>query len=169
MRKLTLVLLGAFALSLALSTVACSSNSSGAGMGAMLSPKVYQAGGDNYSIFHDLMKTASLDKTLDQGGPYTVFAPNNSAFNALPQGTVEDLKKPQNCDQLINILTSHVIRGQFNTTDLASGTGLTAMNGTELTIERKAGLLAVNGARIVDPNIGSSNGIVQGVDALLVR
>jgi uncharacterized surface protein with fasciclin (FAS1) repeats len=165
MKKLSFVVVGLLAAGL---IVGCGGGGGGKGLGSVFAPKVYNAGGDNYSIFHDLMKTSGLDKTLDQGGPYTVFAPTNAAFNALPAGTVQDLQKPGSRDQLVQILTSHVVRGQMNATDVASGQALTAMNGKTLAVGRDQGILTIDGARIVQPNINASNGIVHGIDKVLV-
>jgi uncharacterized surface protein with fasciclin (FAS1) repeats len=152
-----------------LALVGCNMGGGGGGMGSILAGKVSSVGGDYYSIFHDLMKTSAMDKTVGDSGPYTVFAPTNDAFNALPQGTVQDLKKPQNRDRLVDLLSTHIVRGRLNTTDISAGRTLNTVNGRTLTVDRVGGQLAINGARIVQPNINASNGIVHGVDKVLTE
>ena len=78
-------------------------------------------GNENLSTLVAAVKAAGLVETLQGDGPYTVFAPTNEAFAALPEGTVENLLKPENKDQLVAVLTYHVIGAKVMSTDLKNG------------------------------------------------
>ncbi len=85
------------------------------------------------------MEAAGLVETLKGEGPFTVFAPTDAAFAALPAGTVEDLLKPENKDKLVAVLTYHVVPGKVMSTDLTEGMKAATVQGGEVTITWKAG------------------------------
>ena len=122
---------------------------------------------DQTSTLYDLLKTAELDRTLAKGGPYTVFAPSNEAFSALKPGDLQDLQKPHNRDRLVSILTYHVVQGKLLTDNLADKDEVVSMNGDSLDITRQAGQILVDGARIIDPDIQATNGVVHVIDEVL--
>ena len=115
------------------------------------------------------VKAAGLVATLKSAGPFTVFAPTNSAFGKLPAGTVETLVKPENKAQLTDILTYHVVAGRFTSAELTDGLILTTVEGGKLTFTRMNGKLMINGSAMVEtPDVISSNGVTHVVDTVLM-
>lgn len=115
------------------------------------------------------VKAAGLVDTLKGAGPFTVFAPNNDAFAALPTGTVETLVKPENKAKLTNILTYHVVAGRYTSADLTDGQKLKTVQGEEITITKKDGKIMVNGSATVETaDVISSNGVTFVIDGVLM-
>ena len=111
---------------------------------------------------------AGLVDTLKGTGPFTVFAPSDDAFAALPAGTVEDLVKPENKDKLTAILTLHVVSGKVMSSDLAGKTATPAsVNGEALHVDGTNGV-TVNGAKVVTADIECTNGVIHVIDAVLL-
>ena len=110
---------------------------------------------------------AGLVETLKGPGPFTVFAPTDAAFAALPAGTVEDLMKPENKDKLTAILTYHVVPGKVMSTDLTEGMKAATVNGAEITITLDGGP-KVNGVVISGADIAASNGVIHVIDSVLL-
>lgn len=109
------------------------------------------------------VKATGLAETLSGNGPFTLFAPTDAAFAALPAGTVESLLRPENQDQLVSILTYHVIAGRIKAGDLlATGSAKTAL-GQSLPFG-----LSIGGATIVQTDITAENGIIHVIDAVLL-
>ena len=113
------------------------------------------------------LKAGGLVETLQGDGPFTVFAPTNEAFAALPEGTLESLLKPENKDQLVAILTYHVVSGKVMSTDLSDGMKAATVNGAEVTITTADGA-KVNGANVVMADVEASNGVVHVIDAVIL-
>ncbi|NNF58530.1 MAG: fasciclin domain-containing protein [Rhodothermaceae bacterium] len=109
------------------------------------------------------VQAAGLVETLKSDGPFTVFAPTNEAFARLGQDTIESLLRPENRDQLVAILTYHVVAGEFDSFDLQDERGLTTVNGQDLSIG-----VGVNDARFAATDIQASNGIVHVIDRVLL-
>jgi uncharacterized surface protein with fasciclin (FAS1) repeats len=121
------------------------------------------------STLVDAVVAADLAATLSGEGPFTVFAPTNAAFAALPEGTLEDLLRPENKDQLTSILTFHVVAGSAMSGDLADGQKITTVQGDELTVAiSESGEVTINGAKVVTADIQASNGVVHVIDAVLL-
>lgn len=179
MKKNILVLL--FALVVALTAVAASDPMVG---GAAMYPSkniVENAvNSKDHTTLVAAVKAAGLVDTLESHGPFTVFAPTNEAFNKLPAGTVEMLLKPENKDQLVKVLTYHVVSGRISSNDLArqikDGGGkamLKTVNGETLTAtmqgkhiiltDEKGGVSTVTIA-----NVFQSNGVIHVVDTVLL-
>lgn len=126
------------------------------------------------------VKAAGLVETLESAGPFTVFAPTNEAFNALPAGTVDNLLKPENKDKLTAVLTYHVVAGKLNSMDLMKmvkenhgKATLKTVNGENLYITMKGKHLWVtdeNGgmAKITIADVNQSNGVIHVVDKVLL-
>jgi len=112
-------------------------------------------------------QAAGLVDTLKGDGPLTVFAPTDEAFAALPEGTVENLLKPENKDQLTAILTYHVVAGQVMSTDLKDGQKAPTVNGQALTVDLDGGA-KVNEASIVKADIAAENGVIHVIDKVLL-
>lgn len=131
------------------------------------------AGSADHTTLVAAVKAAGLVETLKGAGPFTVFAPTNAAFSALPAGTVDNLLKPENKATLAKILTYHVVAGAMKSTDLKDGQKLKTVQGEDLTIGYKDGKWTVWDAKGASANITiadviSSNGVTYVIDAVLM-
>jgi uncharacterized surface protein with fasciclin (FAS1) repeats len=113
------------------------------------------------------LKAAGLDKTLASGGPYTVFAPTDAAFAALPEGTVEKLLKPENRATLVKILTYHVVSGENLSTSLKSGQVKT-LEGAPVGVNVSSTGVMVNTAKVVKADVKASNGVIHVIDKVML-
>ncbi len=113
------------------------------------------------------VQAAGLVETLKGEGPFTVFAPTDEAFAALPDGTVEDLLKPENKDQLTAILTYHVVPGKVMSGDLSNNMMAATVQGGEVTIMTDGGV-TVDGANVVQADIETSNGVIHVIDGVIM-
>jgi uncharacterized surface protein with fasciclin (FAS1) repeats len=111
------------------------------------------------------LTAAGLVDTLKGEGPFTVFAPTDAAFAALPEGTVEALLN--DIPALTAILTYHVVPGKVMSTDLSEGLTATTVNGADITITLEGGA-KVNGATISAADIEASNGVIHVIDAVIL-
>ena len=118
---------------------------------------------DGFETLVAAVEAAGLVETLKGEGPFTVFAPTDEAFAALPEGTVEDLLLPENKDQLTAILTYHVVPGKVMSGDLSDGMTAATVEGSEVTIMTEGGVM-VNDANVVQPDIEASNGVIHVID-----
>ena len=126
------------------------------------------AGDDRFSTLVELVQAAGLVDTLNGDGPFTVFAPTNDAFAALPAETVTALTAPENRDQLIAVLTYHVVPGALTAEDvLAAGTADT-VQGEAVDFSVQDGVAMVDNATIVATDIEAENGIIHVIDAVIV-
>ena len=121
----------------------------------------------NFTTLAAALTAAGLVETLKGPGPFTVFAPTDAAFAALPAGTVEDLLKPENKDKLIAVLTYHVVPGAVMAKDLTEGMMAKTVNGAEVTITLEGGA-KVNGAVISTADIAASNGVIHVIDSVIL-
>ena len=114
------------------------------------------------------VEAADLVTTLKGDGPFTVFAPTDEAFAALPEGTVENLLKPENKDQLIAVLTYHVVPGKIMSSDIAgTATMVESVQGSELDVNATDGV-TVDGATVVTPDIETDNGVIHVIDRVVL-
>jgi uncharacterized surface protein with fasciclin (FAS1) repeats len=126
------------------------------------------------------VKAAGLVDTLSGPGPFTVFAPTNSAFAKLPAGTVDNLLKPANKGKLVEVLTYHVVPGRLSAKDLMDAVKsnggkakFKTVEGEELTVASQGNMLTVwdskgNTSRITIQNVFQSNGVIHVVDSVLL-
>lgn len=114
------------------------------------------------------LDAAGLVDTLKGPGPFTVFAPTDEAFAKLPAGTVEDLLKPENKDQLAAILTYHVVPDRVMAAEVVKLEEAKTVNGEMLTIETKGDAAMVNDATITATDIAASNGVIHVVDTVIL-
>lgn len=126
----------------------------------------------DFSTLVTAVKTAGLADTLSGPGPYTVFAPTNEAFAALPAGTLDSLLKPENKATLSSILTYHVVSGAVTSKDVKSG-AVTTVNGAPFTVSSDMGGLYItddkgNKAKIVTTDIQASNGVIHVINGVLL-
>ncbi|MFN7224806.1 MAG: fasciclin domain-containing protein [Paracoccaceae bacterium] len=124
-------------------------------------------GAGSFTTLVAAVTAAGLVDTLKGEGPFTVFAPTDAAFAALPAGTVEDLLKPENKDKLTAILTYHVVPGKVMSTDLSEGLKAATVQGSEITITLDGGA-KVNGAVISTADIEATNGVIHVIDSVIM-
>ncbi len=120
---------------------------------------------EGFSTLVAAVTAADLVETLKGDGPFTVFAPNDAAFAALPEGTLDDLLA--DIPALSNILTYHVVSGRVMSTDLTNGMEAVTVQGQTVTILIDNGV-TVNGANVVTADIEASNGVIHVIDAVLL-
>ena len=125
-------------------------------------------GSTDHTTLVAAVTAAGLVETLKGAGPFTVFAPTNAAFAALPAGTVEGLLKPEKKAALTNILTYHVVAGSVKAADLKDGQKVKTLQGEELTVSIKEGKVKINGANVTAADLTCGNGVVHVVDAVLM-
>lgn len=113
------------------------------------------------------VQAAGLAETLKGAGPFTVFAPTDEAFAALPAGTVDDLLKPENKEKLTKILTYHVVSGKVMSGDLNDGMKAATVGGAEVTIDLDNGAM-VNDAKVVTADVAADNGVIHVIDKVLM-
>jgi uncharacterized surface protein with fasciclin (FAS1) repeats len=111
---------------------------------------------------------ADLVGTLKGSGPFTVFAPTDEAFAKLPAGTVENLLKPENKDQLVAILTYHVVPGKVMAADVVKLKEAKTVNGKMLDIETKGDAVIVNDAKVIATDLGACNGVIHVIDTVVL-
>lgn len=137
--------------------------------GDVAKPNVLQIaiGSPNHSTLVAAVQAADLENALVNAGPLMVFAPTNEAFAALPEGTVENLLKPENKDALANILKYHVTPGNYSKDFLKKFKKLGQANNQDVLIEVKGDDVYVGGARIV-ASVPAGNGIVHVIDKVML-
>jgi uncharacterized surface protein with fasciclin (FAS1) repeats len=124
-------------------------------------------GAGSFTTLVAAVEAAGLVETLKGEGPFTVFAPTDEAFAALPAGTVDTLLLPENRDQLVAILTYHVVPGKVMSGDLTNGMEAATVQGAPVTIMTEGGV-TVNGANVVTADIEASNGVIHVIDAVIL-
>ncbi|WP_439156488.1 fasciclin domain-containing protein [Yoonia sp.] len=122
-------------------------------------------GAGNFTTLVAAVEAAGLVETLKGDGPFTVFAPTDEAFAALPEGTVEALLADP--EALAGILTYHVVAGKVMSGDLSDGMMAATVNGAEITIGTEGGV-TVNDANVVTADIEASNGVIHVIDAVIL-
>jgi len=124
------------------------------------------SGNPDFSTLVAAIQAAGLVETLQGTGPFTVFAPTNAAFEALPAGLLEKLLLPENVAALTAILTYHVVAGQVMSTDVTAG-DVATVEGSTIAITTDGGV-KVNGANVVAVDVAASNGVIHVIDAVIV-
>ena len=114
------------------------------------------------------VQAAGLFEVLKGDGPFTVFAPTDEAFAALPAGTVDNLLKPENKDQLAAVLTYHVVPGKIMSADIAGKTAeVTTVQGSDLSVNATDGVM-VDNATVVAADIEADNGVIHVIDQVVL-
>jgi len=124
-------------------------------------------GSKDHSTLVAAVQAAQIEHVLVNAGPLTVFAPVNSAFDALPAGTVDELLKPENKGKLATILTYHAAPGTYKGDDLPRIMGIGQATGHKVKIEKTDDGYTVNGAKIL-ATVDASNGVVHVIDGVLL-
>jgi uncharacterized surface protein with fasciclin (FAS1) repeats len=126
----------------------------------------------DFSTLVAALQAADLVDTLSGAGPFTVFAPTNAAFDALPEGTVATLLQPENKDQLTKILTYHVVAGKVMAADVPSadaGVATPTVAGLDASVRAEAdGSVKVNEATVIAADIEATNGVIHVIDTVLL-
>ena len=114
------------------------------------------------------VKAAGLVETLKGDGPFTVFAPTDEAFAALPEGTVDMLLKPENKDKLVTVLTYHVVTGKIMATEVMKLNSAETVQGEAVMIAIDDGNVMINNAKVAMPDVEASNGVIHVIDKVLL-
>ncbi|MDX1500272.1 MAG: fasciclin domain-containing protein [Woeseiaceae bacterium] len=114
------------------------------------------------------LDAAGLVETLEGEGPFTVFAPTDAAFAKLPEGTIENLLKPENRDQLVAVLTYHVVPGKVKAAQVVELDKAKTVNGAEVRITVADNGVRVDDANVVKTDIDASNGVIHVIDTVIL-
>ncbi|WP_198338301.1 fasciclin domain-containing protein [Labrenzia sp. VG12] len=125
-------------------------------------------GAGSFNTLVAAVQAAGLVDTLKGDGPFTVFAPTDEAFAKLPEGTVENLLKPENKDQLIAVLTYHVVPGKVMSSDIAGKKAeVASVQGGEISVDATDGV-KVDNATVVAADVEASNGVIHVIDTVIL-
>ena len=123
---------------------------------------------DDFNTLVAAVQAADLVDVLKSDGPFTVFAPTDEAFAKLPAGTVENLLKPENKEQLVAVLTYHVVPGKIMSGDIAGNTAMVeTVQGGKLTVDATDGVM-VDEATVVSADIETTNGVIHVIDTVVI-
>ncbi len=183
MNRLSLLLAFALAAAGCMSSASTNASVSGSGAsagvlvgGAMMLPSqtlVQNASeASTLTTLVSAVQAADLAETLSGPGPFTVFAPTNTAFGAVPSSALESLMMPANKGQLQGVLTYHVVPGRLSAADLRDGQRLTTVNGETLRVTKAGGKVMVGNANgmatVTQADVYASNGVAHVIDAVLM-
>lgn len=124
----------------------------------------------NFNTLVAALNAAELAEPLRGDGPFTVFAPTDDAFRALPAGTVEELLKPENADKLAAILKFHVVSGKVMAADVATMEAPTLLDGVTagVVVDEESGAVTYAGANVTQTDIDCTNGVIHVIDAVVM-
>ena len=114
------------------------------------------------------LEAGGLIETLKSAGPFTVFAPTDEAFAKPPAGTLDNLLKPENKEQLVAILTYHVVPGKVMAADVVKLQSAKTVNGKEVSIKAGENGVTIDNANVVTTDIDTSNGVIHVIDQVLI-
>jgi uncharacterized surface protein with fasciclin (FAS1) repeats len=126
------------------------------------------AANGSFATFGKAVEHAGLSDTLRGVGPFTIFAPTDAAFEALPEGRLDKLFQPENKPELVSLVNYHVLKGQQKLADLGKWDAARTVQGQMAPIKRDDKIVSVDGATVVMPDIGASNGVIHGIDSVNV-
>lgn len=152
----------------ALMMVGCDSNDADTAPDVPSGDIVQVAVDGGFSTLVAAVQAADLVSVLQSPGPFTVFAPTDAAFAKLPAGTVEDLLKPENKDQLVAVLTYHVVSGRVPASEVVTLNKANTVQGSDVDITVTNGTVRVNDAIVTQTDIAATNGIVHVIDTVLL-
>ncbi len=122
----------------------------------------------SFTVLVAAIDAAGLSETLQGDGPFTVFAPTDEAFAKLPAGTVENLLLPENKDQLVAILTYHVVAGKVTSAEVVTLESATTVNGQDVTIRVEDKMVMIDGATVAAVDVMASNGVIHVIDEVIL-
>jgi len=125
------------------------------------------SGSEDFSTLVAAIKAADLVETLKGEGPFTVFAPTNAAFEALPEGTVVNLLKAENKEKLTKILTYHVVPKKI-LSENAAPMSLVTVEGSKATLTLDGDTVMIDGAKIIEADIMATNGVIHVIDKVIM-
>jgi uncharacterized surface protein with fasciclin (FAS1) repeats len=127
------------------------------------------ASNNSFTTLTSALKATGLAESLQKQGPFTIFAPTNQAFAALPKGTLDRLLQPENRETLTRILMYHLVPGELTASELKSGEVKTVEgSAVNVKVNSAANQVRVNDARVLQPNIRASNGVIYAVNEVLL-
>ena len=126
------------------------------------------ASNEMFSTLVAAVKAGDLVSTLKGDGPFTVFAPTNDAFAALPDGTLEMLLKPENKATLVKILTYHVVAGKVTSKEVTGLKSASTVEGRDVAISVMGGNVKINNATVIKADVMTSNGVIHVIDKVLL-
>jgi len=121
-----------------------------------------------FSTLVAAVKAGGLVETLKGEGPFTVFAPTDDAFAALPTGTLEMLLKPENKDVLVSILSYHVVAGKVEAKDVVKLSSAMTVEGSKVTIDANDSGVMINNANVIKADVNAHNGVIHVIDKVLL-
>ncbi len=125
-------------------------------------------GDGNFKTLAAALQAAGLVETLKGAGPFTVFAPTDEAFAKLPAGTVENLLKPENKEQLKAVLTYHVVSGKVMAAQVSKMNSAKTVQGQSVRIEVADGKVKVDNATVTTADVAASNGVIHVIDTVIL-
>lgn len=177
--KQKLIIFGAFSMAVLGTATVATAQTTTSGSMTTASPAATQdlaasaALSSEHTTLLKALQASGLADKANAAGPYTVFAPDNAAFDKLPAGTVDNLLKPANKKQLSKILTYHVVPGNVMAADLKDGQKIKTVQGESLTVSIAGGTVTIRDAKggtatVTTPDIKASNGTVHSIDTVLM-
>jgi uncharacterized surface protein with fasciclin (FAS1) repeats len=124
----------------------------------------------SFEMFNALLRVADKDGSLSAklaDGKYTVFAPTDAAFAALPEGTIKQLVQPENRDMLVELINYHIVSGKVPASEVRTG-AVNSLNGRPLYLEAGSGAVTANGVQVVQPDIQAENGVIHAVGRVIL-
>jgi len=125
-------------------------------------------GSGDFNTLAAALQAAGLVETLKGEGPFTVFAPTDQAFAKLPAGTLDSLLQPENRDQLVAVLTYHVVPGAVSAAQVVGLDEAATVNGASVDISVTDGEVMIDGARVIATDIMATNGIIHVIDSVVL-
>jgi uncharacterized surface protein with fasciclin (FAS1) repeats len=123
----------------------------------------------NMTTLKKTVLASGLDQVLSGKGPFTVFAPTDSAFEKLDKSVMANLLKPENKTKLVDLLNHHVVVGKINFIDLKDGEKLKTVSGKNLVVQIKDGKASVDGAKIQSHDVQATNGVIHSLDTVMLQ
>ncbi|CAD7027971.1 symbiotically induced surface protein [Pseudorhizobium endolithicum] len=125
-------------------------------------------GAGDFKTLAAALEAADLVSTLKGEGPFTVFAPTDAAFEKLPAGTLDTLLKPENKQQLVDILTYHVVPGKVLAADVVGLDEAKTVNGKMIDVQVDGSAVKVNEANVTATDVAASNGVIHVIDQVIL-
>ena len=122
------------------------------------------AANGSFKTFGKAIEHADMSDALRGVGPFTIFAPTDAAFDKLPAGKLESLFKPENKEELVSLLNYHLVSGRKLVADVGKWEAAKTVNGQSAPIKLADGKVSIDGALVTSADIGSSNGVIHGID-----
>ncbi|HEY4966054.1 MAG TPA: fasciclin domain-containing protein [Puia sp.] len=123
----------------------------------------------NMTTLKKTVLASGLDQVLSGKGPFTVFAPTDTAFEKLDKSVMANLLKPENKTKLIDLINHHVVAGKVNFIDLKDGEKLKTVNGKSLVVRVKDGNTSIDGAKIQGHDVQATNGVIHSLDTVMLQ